>query len=415
MYEGWKVTLACAGIAFLSGITYSWSIFASGLIRELGWTQTQAAFPYSIFIFCYALLMAISGRMYDRSGPRLVISIGSIFIGFSFILSIFFLSPYSLAITWGLLVGIGISCCYASVTPAAIKWFPMHRKGLVTGTVVFGMGFSAVVMAPVINLLVEQGLKKAFLFTGIIIPVGIFLLAQLVKNPPQSHSPQITAPKAENWTLILHYPQFYRLWLMFCFTTGVGLTFVTHLTRIVEVQTGFGKGYIMVAFFAFFNALGRLAAGWLSDRAGCNRTMIMVIGTMTLALYHVLFIQAPVIMGLTISVLGMTYGGLYSLFPAATVIYFGEENFGLNFGLIFTGLAAAGIFPLIAGYLFELRGDFSSTFVLLLVLSMFAVFLSFLGKNPIHPVILSEAKDLLAPPGKAFKLTIIKWFSINRK
>ena len=326
--------------------------------------------------------MVVTGRMYDRFGPRFVVSTGSIFIGLAFILSTFFLTPYGVAITWGLLVGIGVACCYAAVTPAAIKWFPPKMKGLVAGIVVFGMGFSAVVMAPVVNLLVGQGLKRAFLFIGVVIFTGLFLLAQLVKNPPQISSQPSSSSKAERWTQILRYPQFYWLWLMFCFTTGVGITFVTHLIRIVEVQTGFEKGYIMVALFAFFNAVGRLAAGWLSDQVGRNRAMTMVFGTMALALLYVLFIQAPAAMALAISVLGMTYGGLYSLFPATTVSYFGEENFGLNFGLIFTGLAAAGIFPLVAGYLFELRGDFGSTFVLLLVISVAAVLLSLLSRGP---------------------------------
>lgn len=381
---GWKVALASSGVTFLSGITYSWSIFAGGLNHELGWTQVQAAFPYTVFIFCYALLMVIAGGMYDRFGPRLLIGTGSIFIGLAFILSTFFLTPYGVAITWGILVGIGVACCYAAATPAAIKWFPAAMKGLVTGIVVFGMGFSAVVMAPAANLLVEQGIKKAFLYAGLIIFAGLFLLAQVVKNPPQISTPTGFSPEKERRTLILRHPQFYRLWVMFCFTTGVGITFVTHLTRIVDVETGFEKGYIMVALFAFFNAVGRLAAGWLSDRVGRDKAMTMVFGAMALALLYVLFVRSPAAMGLAISVLGMTYGGLYSLFPAATVSYFGEEDFGLNFGLVFTGLAAAGIFPLIAGYLFEQRGDFVSTFVLLLALSLVAVLLSFLSKTHTH-------------------------------
>ncbi len=379
---GWKVALACSGVTFLSGITYSWSIFAGGLGRELGWTQVQAAFPYTVFVFCYALLMVIAGRMYDRFGPRLMVITGSIFIGLAFILSTFFLTPYGVAITWGLLVGIGVACSYAAATPAAIKWFPSEMKGLITGVVVFGMGFSAVVMAPVVNLLVEHSLKKAFLYTGSTIFIGLFLLAQLVKNPPEVSISESSSSETGHWTQVLRYPQFYLLWLMFCFTTGVGITFVTHLTRIVDVQTGYEKGYIMVALFAFFNAVGRLVAGWLSDRVGRSKAMILVFGTMTLALLYILFIQAPLAMGLAITVLGMTYGGLYSIFPAATVSYFGEENFGANFGLIFTGLAVAGIFPLIAGYLFEQQGNFNSTFILLLIISMVAVLLSFLIKDP---------------------------------
>jgi len=110
--------------------------------------------------------------------------------------------------------------------------------------------------------------------------------------------------------------------------------------------------------------------------------MTLVFSITTLTLFFVLYIKSPVLMGLAISVLGLTYGGLYSLFPATTVSYFGEANFGLNFGLIFTGLGAGGLFPLLVGYLFELKGDFKAAFILLIAICLVATVLSLMVKSP---------------------------------
>ena len=381
LYGGWRVVVAGTGINFLVGVSYTWSIFAGGLSRQLGWSQTQAALPYTVFIFCYALAMVITGRIQDKLGPRLVIMAGSFFLSGAFILSSLFMTPSAVAAIWGLLYGIGVACCYGSVTPAAVKWFPPQKKGLVTGIVVTGVGLSAFVMAPAVNYLVGQGVERAFFIVGIVLLAGVFLLSQLICNT-QADGVAPSGERAERWYEILSFPQFYMLWVMFCFTTGAGITFVTHLNRIVEVHTSFEKGYIMVALFAFFNAAGRLAAGLLSDLVGRRRAMTLVFSATTLTLFFVLYIYSPVLMGIAISILGLTYGGLYSLFPAITVSFFGEKNFGLNFGLIFTGLGAGGIFPLLAGYLFELRGDFTGAFILLLAICLAATILSLVVKSP---------------------------------
>lgn len=382
LYKGWKVAIAGTSINFLMGISYTWSIFAGGFVREFGWSQAQAALPYTVFIFCYAFMMVIAGRIQDQLGPRMVITAGSFFLGGAFILSSIYLTPYGVAIIWGLFYGIGFACCYASVTPAALKWFPVHRKGLVTGLVVTGAGLSAFVMAPTVNLLVGEGVERAFLIIGIVLLTGVIILAQFVSNPPDTNPQKTQRGEAEQWYHIFKFPQFYMLWIMFCFMTGMGITFVTHMNRIVEVHTSFEKGYIMVALFAFFNAAGRLVVGFLSDLVGRRRAMVIVFSTTTITMFFTLYIQSALMMGVAISVLGLTYGGLYSLFPAAAVSYFGESNFGLNLGLIFTGLGVGGLFPLLAGYLFEHHGNFTSTFMLLGAAGLLSVILSLIIKKP---------------------------------
>lgn len=390
MYKGWKVALAGLCINILTGFPYAWSIFASGLSRDLGWTYTQAALPYTVFLFTYAPAMALTGRLQDRFGPRLVIITGGFLVGIASILSAFLLTPLGITLMWGVLWGLGVACCFASVTPAAIKWFPPERKGFVTGIVVFGMGLSAFIMAPLVHLLLSrQGLQQTFLLIGIALLVGVFLLAQLVENPPSGDKDRgqevktggmkKIAPQSP-WEIFRH-PQFYMLWVMFCLTTGTGVTFVTHMDTIARVHASYEMGFIIVSLFAFFNASGRIIVGLLSDRIGRDRSMTLVFTAMALIVGGVLLVESPLMLAVSVSLLGLSYGGLFSLFPATTASFFGEENFGLFYGLIFTALAAGGLFPLLAGYLFELQGDFSQAFMVLIAACLAAVALSFVVRK----------------------------------
>ncbi len=381
MYQGWKVTMAGTGINFLIGICYTWSIFAGGLSREFGWTQAEAALPYTVYIISYAVLMIVAGRFQDRFGPRLTVTIGGFFVGGAFIASSFFLHPYGVAIIWGLLFGTGLACCFGSVTPAAVKWFPHERRGFITGIVVAGLGISALFLAPLVDtLVVKRGVISSFLIVGVILVAGIALLAQFLSIPVKSAGNNPVA--GGRWQQIFSCPQLYLLWLMFFLTTSTGITFATHLVRISEVHASFAQGYIMVAFFALFNGVGRLGAGTLSDVLGRVRAMTLVFGVMTITMASLLSVNTALPLAVATSFLGLTYGGVFTLFPATTLSYFGEENFGFNYGLVFSALACAGLFSLAAGYLFDLRGNFYAAFLLLALFCLASTVASLFLKNP---------------------------------
>jgi OFA family oxalate/formate antiporter-like MFS transporter len=319
---------------------------------------------------------------------------GGILIGGSFIISSFFMTPMVVAVVWGGMFGTGLACCFASVTPAAMKWFPAQRRGLVAGVVVTGIGLSALFISPLVNFVAGKGVAFAFLICGVIQVTGIVFLSRLVVNPPNGNDSALTRTEGNHtpWYAILKTRHFYILWLMFCLTSVAGLTFATHLDRIVRVQASFDKGYLMVSLFALFNAGGRLLAGYLSDRLGRRKAMTVNFSVMTLVLFFTIGAGTAFSLALSVSFLGLSYGGIYSLFPAATSSFFGERNFGLNYGMIFTALGVAGTFPLITGHLFDQQGNFTFALLLLSVFSAIAVGLSMFLKEPQHLK--------MSPPGR---------------
>ncbi len=380
--EGWKVALAGAGVNFFMSIPYAWSIIASGLIQQWGWSAVQAAFPYTVFLISYSLFMAPVGRWQDRAGPRRVIAKGGLILGSASLISAFFINPVALAFLWGGVYGFGAACCYASATPAAMKWFPAGEKGLVTGVVVTGAGISAFVMAPLIYFLTGYGMRTTFVVLGFLLLGGITLLSRLINNPPGQVFRPKEFPLSGRWYTILRIPQFAMLWFMFWVSTGIGVTFVTHLDTMARVQVSFGLGYILVALFAFFNAVGRMAAGVITDRIGSTRAITLDFSITLLALFFLLQANSPLSMGLIVSGLGLTYGGLYTIFPATVASFFGEKDLGLVYGLIFTALGAGGFFPLITGHLFGRQGDFSGAFLLLVIFCAAGLVLSLFLKKP---------------------------------
>ena len=370
------------------GINYTWSIFAAGLVTQKGWTHAQAALPYSLFLFCYAFSMVPAGQAQDYFGPRPVISLGSLFAGGAFIsCSLYLDSPFAAALLWGGLLGLGLACCFSSTTPSAMKWFSAERKGTVAGLVVTSTGLAALVMSPIVQGLVQKSTREAFLVSGVFLFFSIFLLAQVIANPPVRIRDLRYRPVAGSFPPALLDLRLYRLWLIFFLVIGTGVTINAHLVNIMRVQAGYERGYMIVALFALFNAAGRVAGGLLSDRLGRLRSLNLAFRTIALMLAVMMAVRLPMLLAATVAVLALAYGSLYSIFPAAVVSLFGEKNFGLYYGVVFTGLGAAGLFPYLGGVLFEHQGHYLSLYGLMLVTTLAASALSLrMGKprNPRH-------------------------------
>jgi hypothetical protein len=74
------VTTAAILINLASGGLYAWSIFAAALIKQNGWTKSEAMLPYTVALVMLEGLMVPGGRLYDRFSPLILASAGGILI-----------------------------------------------------------------------------------------------------------------------------------------------------------------------------------------------------------------------------------------------------------------------------------------------------------------------------------------------
>ncbi len=253
----------------------------------------------------FAITMVIGGRMQDRIGPRIVASLGGVFAGAGLIIS-GLANPDSMLpmiIGFGILAGTGMGFGYGAATPPAQKWFPPYKRGLVTGLVVSGYGCASVYLSPLTSkLLGLYGINKTYMILGIFFLVTIVLFSQNLKNPPPGYIPagmpaigsakHIAAGHQYDWHEMMKTPQFYLLWLMFGFGSFAGLMMISSLAKIGVLQNpNTILASIFVAVLAAGNAGGRVAAGFLSDKLGRMRTILLSSGYLLTAGRHILPMQ----------------------------------------------------------------------------------------------------------------------------
>lgn len=392
------VLFAATGVQFISGILYIWSIVGKALITDYHWSATQASLPYTVATIVFATSMFFAGLIQDKKGPRLMATIGSALLGIGLFVSSYARTPIAMVLLFSVVVGVGIGINNVSATPAAVKWFPARKKGMITGIVVAGIALASVMYSPLTHYLIESfGLPKAFTILGIGAFILAVALAQFIVNPPPDAMPEINAEAArsakempatveKDWRQVLRTGDFYKLWVMFAFSSSAGLMIIGHIANIAEVQADWAGGYLLAALIAVFNALGRIGGGAISDRIG--RVNLLRIAFLAQAVNMALFsfFKSAPALAVGVMVAGVCYGAVFSVFPAATADLFGFKNFGANYGLVFLAWGLGGVIgPLLAGNIFDATMSYHNAYLVAFALLIVAAAISLtlkLGKKP---------------------------------
>lgn len=399
--RGWIVVFSGMCLNLALGVLYAWSVFGKQFTEAIdkggfGWSKTEAALPYTIAIAFFAIMMVPAGRLQDKIGPKFVATAGAVLTAAGLIVTSF-ASPDNIMpalIGFGVMAGTGFGLGYAAATPAAIKWFPGEKKGLITGIVVSGFGLAPVYIAPLSKyLLSNYGINNSFRMLGIAFAFVTIFVSQFIINPTmpkvagKNTTISILTRKDFSWDEMMRTSSFYLLWLEYACAATAGLMIIGHLAKIVSVQSGntIKIGFVFVALLAIFNAAGRLLAGIVSDKIGRIKTIFLVCVTQAVVMF--LFSKFSTIAQFTVgsAVVGFSYGACLSLFPSTTADYWGTKNLGFNYGIIFTAWGVGGVFgPLLAGKIADLHGNYNMAYLIASGLMLFAAALTFVTKAPVR-------------------------------
>ncbi|MBO9493938.1 OFA family MFS transporter [Thalassotalea sp. G20_0] len=397
--RGWVVVTAGLAINLMFGSLYTWSIFSENFINTQGWTASQASTPYAAAIAAFALVMLVGGKLQDRLGPRVVITIAGLCTAAGMFLCSAMPTETGVILGFGVLNGAGIGLGYSATAPAAVKWFKPEQKGLIVGLVVTGFGLAPLYAAPLAKYLIaEYGLFASFnilaVFFGSVIVTG----AQFMSVPETTTSMATADKKAKetpvvadgpetgeyNWKQMIRTPQFAMLWLMFLAGSMTGLMMIGHIGNIAKLQLSDTFNItLLVQAFSVANALGRPGAGLISDRIGRARTMsiLYTLQGAVLLMFGGFDTFSMILMGSLVITFG--YGAMLAVFPSATADFFGTRNLGFNYAILFSAWGVAGMAgPKLAGYLLDTTGGYESTFMICAGVSFAAAAIGLMVKPP---------------------------------
>jgi OFA family oxalate/formate antiporter-like MFS transporter len=415
--KAWVVVAAGTVVNLCLGILYAWSIWAKELVNvdlagkpmtglNVGWTyltNAQAATPFSLAVIIFALFMIPGGRIHDKFGPKAGAIIGGLGLAIGCIIAGMMKSYMGLIIGFGIFGGIGMGIGYAAPTPAALKWFGPHKRGMIAGLVVGGYGGAAIYISPLGKWLIgNYGITGSFVGLGIFFAAVICVAAQFLAWPPQGYVPpgaavaasakKTAATTGHDWTVkeMMKTWQFYALVILFIGSTQSGLLIIANAAGILKsAATGIpffaANAWILASYGGLVNASGRVGTGIYSDKIGRDNayTINCAISAICLAaMPAVIASKSIVLLFIVVGIAYWQYGGGLSLLPSYTADFFGAKNLGVNYGLVFIGWGFGFFMARVAGTIKDITGSLDLAFYISAGILVAMVVLCRLTKKP---------------------------------
>jgi OFA family oxalate/formate antiporter-like MFS transporter len=394
----WLILAASCLANLCLGSIYAWSVFASSMADYLSVlhntviTTGDLAIVYTIANSVGPITMISGGWFNDRFGPKKVILIGGLMFGIGTFLSGFANSIGFLIVTYGLIGGLGLGMAYGCTISSCVKFFP-DKRGLVGGITTAAYGLSSVILPPVITVIVSHSdATFAFKAIGIAFTVLLCSCALLMEKCPEGFVPDGWTPpvktnlkpavKDSNWKEMLKSPVFYSMILLLTCGAFCGMMIISQASAVASGMIGMSAAAagIAVSVLALFNAAGRLAAGWLSDRIGRINTLTLGCLLSIGGLVCLYFSGAGTVVTFYagIALVGICFGAFMGVFPGFTADQFGAKNNSVNYGIMFIGFALAGFFgPTIMGSVYAADGVYQRAFLIAIGLNVAGIVLTF--------------------------------------
>lgn len=376
--SGWSLVMAAfVGFSFLSIMTGSLSMFMEPIGKEFGWSRTIVSSGFTVASILTAILSPFFGMLIDRYGSRRIALPG--IIGTIACICAFSQangSPSQWLVFWGIYAVISITVKTTVWTAAVVGVFSASQ-GLALGIVLCGTAAAQTILPPLANWLIEEfGWRNAYIYLGLGWGTVTFILCWFflfdahdrkkraaIEAKAEGLAPKAAPPAFPGLTI----PQAWRsvpLWVIALTTLvimALTMGFSIHQIAILgEAGISRGQAALLASAAGIAGITGKLVTGFLLDRFRANWVGGITLGAAALVFAFLIDgVKSYPLIVLAMVVNGYTAGTKMQITGFLTARYGGMRHFGTIYGFM-TSVTAFGsaIGPLIAGYTFDLSGDY---------------------------------------------------------
>ena len=179
-----------SAIAYLDRVNIS--IATTRMEQEFRLDDVRFGWVFSAFLLGYAFFQAPGGRLADRFGPRIVLTLGTVW--WSLFTSLTALVPTGLVhallvlVCARFLLGVGEAVVFPSSNRLVASWIPSQERGIANGLIFAGVGAGAGVTPPLITyIIVNRGWRWSFWISALIGLAAGFVWLLIARNKPEEH------------------------------------------------------------------------------------------------------------------------------------------------------------------------------------------------------------------------------------
>jgi len=386
------VIMAACIMAVFAFVFFAFGVFLRPMTAEFNWDRGALSGAFSVAMLLGGLFFILAGRLSDKYGPRILVTIGGLSIGAGFLLMSQINSLWQAYLIWGLFMGIGGSCCFIPVISTIPRWFT-KKTGMAVGITAAGMGLGGTVSPPLAQWLISShGWQQAFIVLGLISLIIIIPLAQFMKHSPRRvglkpygesediEDKQSLASAAEGLSLTQAIKT-RRFWIFglihLCFFFCIQVIIVHVVPYAIDIGILPIIAASITSIIAGISVIGRLSIGFISDKVGGRLLLIACISLAALALLWLLFAKEIWMLYIFAVIFGVGYGGIVPLQTVVAVELFGSGSLGMILAtLMFCGTVGGALGAPLAGSIFDITGSYNLAFLICVIICGLASILS---------------------------------------
>jgi MFS family permease len=316
------------------------------------------------------------GRLADRFGVMVPLMVGGVGLGLGFIGAGHSGSLWSFCLAQGLLLGLlGTSATFAPLVADTSLWFD-RRRGIALAICMSGNYVAGAAWPPVIEHFTQSaGWRATYVGIGIFCLLTMLPLALVYRRRPPllaavpvvPGAPAAAAPAASRERPLGMSPGALQALLT---VAGVACCVAMSMPQVHIVaycsDLGFGaaRGAQMLSLMLGMGIVSRLASGWIADRIGGLRTLLLGSFLQGVALLMFLFADGVVSLYLVSALFGLFQGGIVPSYPLVVREYFSPTEAGARVGTVLMatllGMALGGW---MSGAIFDWTGSYRAAFV----------------------------------------------------
>jgi MFS family permease len=361
------VRLALALVIASVGSVGMWSVVVviPGVQAEFGATRGAVSLAFTMTMVGFGLGGVATGRITDRFGIVAAMALSILFLGAGFVAAGLSTTLWQFIAVY-LVIGLGTSATFAPLMAEASHWFERYR-GLAVTIVAAGNYVGGTIWSPLVNLGVQQvGWRTTHIAIGLFCAVSMTLLllllrAQIGGESRRSHD-NAPPPRVD-----LRLP-INTLTALLCVASisccvAMAMPQVHIVAYCGDLGYGVARGAEMLSLMMAFGVVSRIGSGFLADRIGGIRTLLIGSVAQSVALLFYLFFDSLSSLYLISAMFGLFQGGIVPSYAIIVRESMPASEAATRVGIVIlasvVGMSFGGY---ASGLIFDATGSYAAAF-----------------------------------------------------
>ena len=365
----WLRLAAAVALSTIGGVGM-WSVVVAlpAIQADFGVARADASLPFTMVMIGFAGGGIFMGRLADRFGIAVPLTIGTVALSAGYLAAGWSSSLWQVALAHGLLIGVGCSASFGPIMADISHWF-VRRRGIAVAIAASGNYLGGTIWPPLVqHFITTSGWRATHIGIGLFCLVTMLPLVFALRRRIESHHSDAAGAAAARRQAEVPFSPL-TLQVLLCIA-GVACCVAMSMPQVHIVaycgDLGYGvaRGAEMLSLMLGFGIISRISSGFIADRIGGVRTLLLGSVLQGAALFLYLWFDGLISLYVISALFGLFQGGIVPSYAIIVREYFSPREAGTRVGLVvmatLLGMALGGW---LSGLIFDLTGSYRAAFL----------------------------------------------------